>query len=115
MISLVDLIYNSSALMTLNDGQKVAQLTSMKDQGDDDEGHSVNSDERQDKNAENVVWDLHSLRDTGRQGTPTLQANRYLGTKYIAKEAADLPAVLTVIKVGISSNVRVVDLTDQLV
>lgn len=45
--------------MTLSDAQEVALLASMEHQSDGNEGHSVNSDEKEGETAEKMAWDFH--------------------------------------------------------
>lgn len=53
----------------------------MEDQGNKDDGRSVDSDEHKDEPAENVAWDFHDSRDYGHRGMSGLQAIRDLCTK----------------------------------
>lgn len=76
--SQVDATYNSSDRLILNDTQEAVRLASMADQGDDDNGHIVDSDEHKDYPAEKMAWDSHDLQDSSRRDTTSLQAIRDL-------------------------------------
>lgn len=45
MLSQVDVIYESSEGMTLNEVQVDARLASMEDEGDDEDGYDIDSDD----------------------------------------------------------------------
>lgn len=62
----------------------------MEDQGDGNNGNSVDIDENEDKPAEKMVSDFPDLQDSGRQGTPELQAIRDLRTKHNIKDPDDM-------------------------
>lgn len=48
----VNFIYNPSERMTLSDTQEALRLASMKDQGNNDDGHSASKDENRDETAD---------------------------------------------------------------
>lgn len=76
--------------MTLNKSEEAARLVSVEDQGDDGDGHIVDSDENEDKSAKEIAQDFQDLQDSARQATPAQQAIRYLCIKYEVKDPSDM-------------------------
>lgn len=94
--------------MTLNDAQEAGWLQSMEEKGNDDDGHSVDSDEFRDGPAEDMEWDFHGLQDGDHRGVKTLQVIRELCTRYNVNEPDTIIAALSVIEEGISCNTRAI-------
>lgn len=81
MILQVNFMYKTSDRVTWSEAREAAWLVSIKNQGDEDYGLSVDSDEHKDESLEEVAWELHNLQDFGHQDTPALQAIRELCLK----------------------------------
>lgn len=98
----VNVIYESSDRMTLNDAQDTARVALMENQGNGTDGHIFDSNEYEAELAEKLAWYFNDLRDSGRQGTPASQAIHGSSMKYEIKEASDLAGPWTIIDDGIS-------------
>lgn len=83
--SQINVAYKSSNCITLIDTQEASRVTSVKDQGNVDDGLSIDSDVQEDEPAEDGAWDFHDLRGSGHLGVPDLQAVRDLCTGYNIK------------------------------
>lgn len=113
-LSQVDVTYKSSERMTLTDAQEAAQMASMEDEGNDDDRHSVDSDDNRDEPTKEMAWNFHDLQGGNHRRVSALQAIRDLCTKDNVNEPKTLVAAQSIIKDEISFISRVVELTDQL-
>lgn len=68
ILSQIDVIYTLSDYLTSSD------VASMKNQGDDDGGLSVDSDDHEDQPADDITLKFHYLQDSGHRGTSVLEA-----------------------------------------
>lgn len=87
--------------MTLNDAQEAARLASMEYEDNEDDGHSVESDDNQNEPVEEMVCDFHDLQGSDHRGIFALQVIHELCTRYIGGEPETLVAAQTVIEDGI--------------
>lgn len=89
-------------------------MASMEDQGDFDDGHSFDSDENPDQPAEEMASAIHDRENFCRRATPEFQTIRDVRTKYVVKNPSDVVGTQAIIEDEISSNPRVVELSNQL-
>lgn len=110
----VDVIYELSDRMTMNDAQQAAQQSSLEDQSNREDVHSAGSDVIQDDTAPEMTWDPHGLRNSGHWGTLMILATQDLWSNHNVEEPTHLVLAHAIIEDGLSFINRVIELTYQL-
>lgn len=98
----------------LNDAQEAARLEWVVDEGDDHGGCSTDSNQNYGEPAEEMAWDFHELRASGRRVMPALQSNLDHCRNYNVREQINLVETQVITEEEITAILRAVELTDQL-